>query len=266
MTLRQRYEKRLWSLILENESAASEANTETPKVKLGKIAQKIKDSGLETTIGGAISKIEELISSMKDLTDPESMAEKEHDILRSIKAKFLAELKKKYADILQQMQDSGPGHKSPNFMQINASVLGLTEKKDGKEVYRDYASKSLEIVEKIKENFLNTAKDFSTHRDNLGELEKDFDDIIKPWIEYLESSGGPTPDIVDAVIDTFEKKINAIVKAYGVWLTENKEAISEIMKALQDNDSGDKPRSQTAGYRRLGNTLFERFLMSGGLK
>jgi hypothetical protein len=43
MTLRQRYEKRLWSLILENESAASEANTETPKVKLGKIAQKIKD-------------------------------------------------------------------------------------------------------------------------------------------------------------------------------------------------------------------------------
>lgn len=265
MTLRQRYEKRLWSLILENESAASEANTETPKVKLGKIVQKIKDSGLETTISGAISKIEEMISSMKDLTDLQSIGQKEVTMISGIKSlltKPSEDFYKKYEDICKQMHET----RSPNFHDIIQSNLGLVKRKDSKMGYNGNVPEILQFIEKIKKNATDEAKNWNKHKNNLSELEKDFDDIMKPLIEYLESGGGPTPDIVDAVIDTFEKKINAIVKAYGAWLTENKEVISEIMKALQDNDSGDKPRSQTAGYRRLGNTLFERFLMSGGLK
>lgn len=266
MTLRQRYEKRLWSLILENEGTAPEANAASLKEKLEKIAKKIEKSGLSSTMSGTLSEIGKLISSMKDLTDPESTATKENDILRDVKAELTNKEKsfyKKYEDICVMLQQRG----TPNFYDINLHHLGLVSLDDGKWVYREYVNKSLEMVEKIKKSFIDEAKNWTQHRNNLEELEKEFDGIMKPWIDYLESSSSsPTPDIVVEVIDTFEKKINAIIKAYGEWLGANKDTIKGIMEALSEESGGSAAKPQTSGYRRLGNTLFERFIMSRGLK
>lgn len=272
MTLRRRYEKRLWSLILENDSTTTvtpEINVETLKTKLGKIAQKIKDSGLESAVNVAFSGLQEMISSIKDSIDLKSVQEKEHLILSDIKSEFVNTNKDFYRKYETIVKDTNQ-YEKPNFNDINLAYVGLVGIVDGKPVYKegDKVGKSLDFLEKIKTNAVKKAKDYINHKDNIDDLKKDFDKIMEPWIEYLKDANktSPEPDTVDAAIDTFDKKINAVVKAYGAWLTENKETISEIMKALQDDDGSDRPKTQTAGYKRLGNTLFERFLMSGGLK
>lgn len=272
MTLRRRYEKRLWSLILENDNTTTvtpEINVETLKTKLGKIAQKIKDSGLESAVNVAFSGLQEMISSIEDSIDLKSVQEKEHSILRDIKDEFVNTNKdfyKKYETIVIDTNQ----YESPNFNDIKLIYLGLVKNVDGKPVYKegDRVGKSLEFLEKIKTNAGVVASKYINHRDNIDQLKKDFDEIMEPWLEYLRNANktSPEPDTVDAAIETFDKKINAVVKAYGAWLTENKEAIGEIMKTLQDDDGSDRPKTQTAGYKRLGNTLFEKLLMSRGFE
>lgn len=258
-SLKERYEKRLWALILEDIGGAAPATSgEVTKEQVEEAIKKL-DKKIE---GAEIQSLREQIDSLKqnlqkmESTDSEKYEDKFNDIIDEwlgLIGKIPDEDKK--TEITAEFND---------LKKIGHDFFDADKVKD--------ANKKNEIKEKIQssiEEAITVLKSKSIDPGSSSEEKETFkaalreqDPIVAFFKEVFEENDNmPSMEEMLSVVDTLDKKITAIIKAYGKWLQENKDTISKTMEALKEPAA-----PQTAGYRRLGNTLFERFLMSGGLR
>ena len=258
-SLKERYEKRLWALILEDTGGAAPATSgEVTKEQVEEAIKKL-DKKIE---GAEIQSLREQIDSLKqnlqkmESTDSEKYEDKFNDIIDE------------WLGLISEIPDED------TKTEITAGFNAVA--KIGYDFFREdkgtNANKKNEIKEKIQsgiEEVIAILKEKSIEAGSSNEEKETFKVALRqhsPIVAFFkevfeENDNMPSMEEMLSVVDTLDKKITAIIKAYGTWLKENKEAISEIMEALKEPAA-----PQTAGYRRLGNTLFERFLMSGGLR
>lgn len=252
-SLRERYEKKLWSLILEDDGDAKNITPDKIKETLQDIAKKITEAGLENPLKGATEKLGEILMKSSQEDDTKEVS--------------IDDLKK----LLEEFNSSEIGFEYWNFV-IPGGIPKNPESEEPIRVIDDFSeslnNESIDIksgIEKVVSS-LNKLIEMQKSKGDLPEGVRNYPEEIKKMLnDFLGDEEKVPLETIGEAINLFYNKIKAVIDAYGKWLKENKEQISNILEMIEAQKTTG-PSSQNAGYRRLGNTLFERFLMSGGLR
>lgn len=260
MSLKERYEKRLWALILEDSGAPTGSTEPTPEQieeSIQKLAEKIKNAGIES-LKEPINSLNQQFQKLKSID-----SSKDEDEVKKLTSDM-----KNYFETLLTDPEGEFNEEQKNAMISSMDYIDYISDLGKKFFSSSTAEEKKSIETELKIQIQDFVSKSQTTLDNLDSeaaekfLDENLPNYISFWRKFFkEQDELPSMEEMLSVVNTLDKKITAIIKAYGAWLQENKEAIGEILEALKETAG-----TQTAGYRRLGNTLFERFLMSGGLR
>lgn len=272
-SLKERYEKKLWSLILEETGAAApaapgegEVTKEQVEEAIQKLVKKIKEAGIENGVEDQINNIVGDLLKKMESTDSKKYKKKFDDMITEWSKIVLTAMEN--TSVEEEKAKIGSAF-------IDLKSIGVDFFKADEAGNTDEKNKIKKEIQSLINSFVNFLKTELGAAENSEEDKRAFKELMKeqdPFLTFFkeifeENDNMPSMEDMLSVVNTLDKKITAIVKAYGEWLKDNKDNISKIIEVLQNEESGGSaPKPQNAGYRRLGNTLFERFLMSGGLK
>lgn len=268
MSLKERYEKRLWALILEDSGGTPTGSTEpTPEQieeSIQKLAKKIENAGIESLK----EPINSLNQQFQKLKSPESDSGSE---IKSDLQQFNSVMKNSVEEVLNSIWQKISEEEQDDIFSLYRQLIDSGKKYFSDSSQEEKKSSKIEFQSSI-ENFIQKIKTIIGNISDPND-QKALENLIKndsPFVvffeeKFKENDNMPSMEEMLSVVDTLDKKITTVVKAYGEWIKDNKENISQVMAAIEEEKAGTKA-TQTSGYRRLGNTLFERFLKSGGLR